>query len=606
VNRRRTLIWITFWSGALLVLLALAAASVSVHRLERRNDQNRALAQRQETIRLALWRMDSRIAPLIALEAARPDEDYARILASQLQHRALSDTAAFSGGADEGMTIPTEPRAQISNAFANAYFQYEDQGEPVVSDTDALPVARSARRLLRSAETPQRTPGDETRESESAQVLSEQRARDDSSTDYIARQQLTETYTLDQAPPSADRAARKAAPTPATELASALEDPAPPRVSAIEPRWITAPDTTRQLVLVRRITRDDETITQGVWLDWPSLRADLLALVDDILPTSTLAPITAAAPPPGSYQLATLPVAFTPGGAIALPEGRLTPALLAMLAAWIATLAAIIAAAVVLRAVLSLSDRRARFVSAVTHELRTPLTSFRLYAQMLADGMVTDESAKREYLETLRRESDRLTGIVENVLEYARLARHRASKSKAGERTLTPGELMAQLVPPMSRRAEEAGLDLVIDDQLDESSNRTLTLDPRAVERIMMNLVENACKYAAPTPDPAAHQRDESADESDTRIHLDASITQGTLTLLLADHGPGVPPRDRRRIFAEFTRGSAQQSHDRAGLGLGLALSRALAREMGGDLTLVTKRNHGAEFQLTLPLDDEP
>ncbi len=599
MNRRRTLIWITFWSGALLVLLALAAASVSVHRLERRNDQNRALAQRQETIRLALWRMDSRIAPLIALEAARPDEDYARILAPQLHHRALSDTSDISEDASYGAHAQPA-QSQITNAFANAYFQYEDQGEPVVSDEDALPVARSARRLLRSADTQQRNAADETHESESAQTIAAQRDRDDASTDYTARQQLTESYALDQAPPSTDHAALKSAPASMRE--STTTDPVPPRVSAIEPRWITAPDTTRQLVLVRRITHDDETITQGVWLDWPSLRAELLALVDDLLPASTLAPITAAAPPAGAYQLATLPVAFTPGGAIALPPDRLTPALLAMLAAWIATLAAIIAAAIVLRAVLSLSDRRARFVSAVTHELRTPLTSFRLYAQMLADGMVTDESTKHEYLETLRRESDRLTGIVENVLEYARLARHRASKSKAGERTLTPGELMALIVPPMSRRAEEAGLDLVIDDQLDESSTRTLTLDPRAVERIMMNLVENACKYAAPAP--SNNPADDTPDESDTRIHLDATITQGTLTLLLADHGPGVPPRDRRRIFAEFTRGSAQQSHDRAGLGLGLALSRALAREMGGDLTLVTRRRHGAEFELTLPLDD--
>lgn len=603
MNRRRTLIWITFWSGSLLVLLALTAASLSVFRLERRNDENRALAQRQETIRLALWRIDSRIAPLIALEAARPDEDYARILASQLQQRTLSDSESDFTAGTAARSTPSPfatPQAQTTNTYANAYFEYQDQGEPVVSDSEALGVVRSARRLLRSAESNQRKDSTEqTKESESNKLVAEQRKRDDTSTDYAARQQLTESFQYDQAPARAEAlgATIKSAPEQSDELAYAFAEPAPPRVSAIEPRWITAPDTTRQLVLVRRITRNNETITQGVWLDWPSLRSELITLVRDLLPTSTLVPITASEPPPGSYQLATLPVAFIPGGAIALPPDRMTPALLAMLAAWIATLAAITAAAVVLRAVLNLSDRRARFVSAVTHELRTPLTSFRLYAQMLADGMVTDETTKHEYLETLRRESDRLTGIVENVLEYARLARHRSSKSKpAGERTLTPGELMAGLVPPMSRRAEEAGLDLVIDEQRTESDNRTLTLDPRAVERIMMNLVENACKYAAPAPD--------APDDADTRIHLDVKLTQSALTLLVADHGPGVPQRDRRRIFAEFTRGSAQQSHDRAGLGLGLALSRALAREMGGDLTLVTKRNHGAEFQLTLPLDD--
>ena len=160
------------------------------------------------------------------------------------------------------------------------------------------------------------------------------------------------------------------------------------------------------------------------------------------------------------------------------------------------------------------------FVSAVTHELRTPLTTFRLYSQMLADGMVSDEDVRKDYLQILKRESERLTGIVENVLEYARLTRQRSSKDKAaGVQTLTPGALIARFRPALARRAGQSNLDLVVSMDIEAHADRTLTADPHAVERIMMNLVENACKYAAPSEEDAG-----SIEDADTRIHLDMSI----------------------------------------------------------------------------------
>src|SRR5690606_23556726 len=91
----------------------------------------------------------------------------------------------------------------------------------------------------------------------------------------------------------------------------------------------------------------------------------------------------------------------------------------------IAVLVAVGAIGLVLRASMDLSDRRGRFVSAVTHELRTPLTTFCLYTEMLADGVVAREEARREYLSTLKDESRRLARIVENVLAYARLGEGR-------------------------------------------------------------------------------------------------------------------------------------------------------------------------------------
>ena len=367
---------------------------------------------------------------------------------------------------------------------------------------------------------------------------------------------------------------------------------APGRV--IAPRWIVDGSGTPRLVIARR----DGDAIRGVVVDWDRLERSLAAMIEDLFPAPALTPILDRSAPPDGPRLATLPVAFEPGGAAMVPPERWTPATIAIVITWVAALGAVAAVGLVLRAVLNLSDRRGRFVGAVTHELRTPLTTFRLYAQMLADGMVTDEGVRREYLETLRRESDRLSGIVENVLEYARLARVRGVRgAPPGERTISVGELMARLVPPMSRRAEESGMDLVVSDELGAARDRVLTVDPHALERVMMNLVENACKYASPGPD------DEGGGAPDTRIHLDARVDGGSLSLLVADHGPGIPARERRRVFGEFRRGSGRRTRDRAGLGLGLALSRGLAREMGGDLALTNRRGHGAEFELRVPLD---
>jgi signal transduction histidine kinase len=338
-------------------------------------------------------------------------------------------------------------------------------------------------------------------------------------------------------------------------------------------------------------------MVQGVELDWEALRGDLTASIEDVLPGAMLVP---SAPTQGSstYRMATIPVALIPPPMGAITSWSWSPAKVGLVVTWVAIIATIVAVGVVLRAAIVLSERRGRFVSAVTHELRTPLTTFRLYSQMLADGMVSDEQVRKDYRSTLKRESERLTGIVENVLEYARLSRVRSGKGKSsGEQTLSPGALVARFRPALARRLSQHNMDLVASLDLEAHQERTLTIDPHAVERIMMNLVENACKYAAPGEDDTEHE------EQDTRVHLDVSVRDNNLELLIADHGPGIPPNEEARIFGEFQRGRLGLGNARSGLGLGLALSRGLAREMGGDLELVRRRRHGAEFLLTLPLD---
>jgi signal transduction histidine kinase len=215
-----------------------------------------------------------------------------------------------------------------------------------------------------------------------------------------------------------------------------------------------------------------------------------------------------------------------------------------------------------------------------------------MYAEMLAEGMVPDESQRRGYLATLRTEAVRLTHMVENVLAYARLERGRTG---GRVETLPVGQLVHGIRDRLACRAEQAGMKLVVavPERAGEVRVRT---NPSAAEQVLFNLVNNACKYAA------------GAD--DKRIHLRAEPDGSTVALRVADHGPGLPPTVRRRLFEPFSKSAEEAAGSAPGVGLGLALSRRLARDMGGDLRLEHGNGHVAEggaepdgacFVLSLP-----
>jgi signal transduction histidine kinase len=376
------------------------------------------------------------------------------------------------------------------------------------------------------------------------------------------------------------------------------------RVGALRPRWLRSASGNPELIYLREVNVEGETYQQGVWFDWTALRAALLAVSPGLPAGSTIdavssdfesAGFTPAWPIP-QRRLATVPAVLSLPPMVGTPLG-MTPARWSLVLTWFAVLASVGAIGVVLRTAMRLSDRRVRFVGAVTHELRTPLTTFRLYSQMLADGMVTEESARREYLVTLKQESARLAGIVENVLAYARLNRAGRDQHRVRTEAITPEALLVRLRPGLSRRAEQSSMDLIVSNEAgdqDAGGGRELMVDPQSVERVLTNLVDNACKYAAPSG--------EDDPDAETRIHLDLRVMGENLEILVADYGPGIDSADRGKVFGEFQRGRAGQRADRSGLGLGLALSRGLARESGGDLRLVRRRGHGAEFLLTLPM----
>ena len=352
-----------------------------------------------------------------------------------------------------------------------------------------------------------------------------------------------------------------------------------------QPLWIGD-----RLILGRRVKSGSKTLIQGCWLDWNRLQARLRDEVADLgLPDTRFVPLTNVALADQNHLLATLPVQLAVGLPAVQPAWD-SPICISLIVAWSCLLLTALFAALTLQGVMALSERRGAFVAAVTHELRTPLTTFRMYAEMLAEGMVPSAEQRQNYLDTLRREADRLSHLVENVLQYARLERGSSGRRKE---SLSLAALLDRIAPRLADRAEQAEMKLVVEIE-DEARESIVTTDGGAVEQILFNLVDNACKYAA------------AAD--DKRIHVRLSVQPQRVVVCVCDHGPGVPADARRKLFRPFSKSVHEAARTAPGVGLGLALSKRLARDLGGSLELepAGKSSSGAVFVLTLPVGAPP
>ncbi|MCG8583357.1 MAG: HAMP domain-containing histidine kinase [Pirellulales bacterium] len=357
------------------------------------------------------------------------------------------------------------------------------------------------------------------------------------------------------------------------------------------PKWIG--DT---LVLARRVEVKDAEYIQGLEFDWPELRKDLLADVEDLLPDAKLKPVHNVDESDEGRMLATLPVKLVvpplpdlvvPASILEEPDevtnAAVSPIWATLGVAWSGVILASLAVGGLLLGVVRLSERRAAFVSSVTHELRTPLTTFRMYAEMLAEDMITSPEQRETYLQTLTSEADRLTHLVDNVLTYSRIERGRGVAKR--ERT-TLGDLLDNCQPRLLARTSEADMQLVIES---EEGNTALAVetDSSVVEQILFNLVDNACKYAQGTPD--------------NRIEVRLAGSKRSPQIVVEDHGPGLSRDAARKLFQPFSKSATEAAHSAPGVGLGLALSRRLARTLGGDLRWQSGSDGGAAFTLSLP-----
>ncbi|MDZ4818097.1 MAG: HAMP domain-containing sensor histidine kinase, partial [Planctomycetota bacterium] len=333
------------------------------------------------------------------------------------------------------------------------------------------------------------------------------------------------------------------------------------KMSRMVPCWVQG-----ELILARRLEIGDRWFVQGCLLDWPRIQSGLLSTIQDLLPAAQLEPVTSDPADNFSRLMASLPVRLLPGSLPSTPSRDWSPITQSLILTWASMLLGAGAVAFLLQGVISLSERRGAFVSAVTHELRTPLTTFRMYAEMLAEGMVPDRSTQQSYLTTLRVEADRLTHLVENVLAYARLER---GGLNGRIRPIAVSEILTEGAARLVERTSQANVTLKI--EADDLTKNTLVLaDLSAVEQILFNLVDNACKYAV--------------NGTDRTFYLECEVVKKNVRLRLRDTGPGVAPHLRRGLFRPFHKSADAAAGTAPGVGLGLSLSRRLARQMHGDL----------------------
>jgi len=334
------------------------------------------------------------------------------------------------------------------------------------------------------------------------------------------------------------------------------------------------------LFFFRKVRRVRSVSYQGFWVAREIVEKTLMAEITADLGVVKLARLEK--PDPSGFALVSLPWKLELGGKPEIAALGLTPLRKTLIAGWSAALLALLALFLLVRGVMKLSARRAAFVSSVTHELRTPLTTFRLYSEMLLEGMVRDEEKKQDYLRTMFSESERLNHLVENVLSYARIEKGNA-RSKV-ER-LQVGDLIERMRPVLQRRVdqESAALSIELGDGLAE-----IETDITAVEQILFNLIDNACKYGL---------------REDGGGHVTLKVTRegGRFSFEVCDEGRGIAGSERRRLFRAFHKSALDAAHDKPGVGQGLALCRRLARALGGDLKLGKKTGEGACFVLQLP-----
>jgi len=228
---------------------------------------------------------------------------------------------------------------------------------------------------------------------------------------------------------------------------------------------------------------------------------------------------------------------------------------------------------------MTLVQKKTDFVSNVSHELKTPLTSIRLFADLLHQNRVAEPEKRAEYLHIIAREAERLTRLINNVLDFSRLERE---KPPARREVVDLSPVVERIWSSEAERLRSLGFQVRW--EAAEGPYRA-PADPDAVAQILVNLLSNAEKYS-----PGVRE-----------VTLKTFFDRSRLYLSVSDRGLGVPPGQEEAIFEAFHRAHDSLSSGISGSGLGLALSRRLAESEGGSLTFERRPDGGSQFLLMLP-----
>lgn len=229
---------------------------------------------------------------------------------------------------------------------------------------------------------------------------------------------------------------------------------------------------------------------------------------------------------------------------------------------------------------MALARLKADFVSNVSHELRTPLALIRLYAETLELGRINTSDKKQQYYRIIRKESERLTALINNILDFSRIE---AGRKEYEFRETDIAELVRNTLDSYRYQIEQQGF--ALEENID-TNLPTVPVDREAIARALVNLVNNALKY--------------SKDEKFLGVKLYRE--NGVVKLEVMDHGIGIARRDQAKIFEKFYRAGDPLVHNTKGSGLGLSLVRHISHAHGGDIAVESIPGRGSKFILSLPL----
>jgi signal transduction histidine kinase len=232
------------------------------------------------------------------------------------------------------------------------------------------------------------------------------------------------------------------------------------------------------------------------------------------------------------------------------------------------------------RAVVDLSERRSQFVSSVTHELKTPLTNIRMYIEMLEQGIAATPEREQEYLRILGSESSRLSRLINNVLELAKLEkRQRRFNLQQGRLE----DVFSEVATIMGHKLHQEGFEL----HIRNIDVPVFDFDREVLIQILINLLENSIKFGRTSPQKA--------------IAINSEVHDRWVRIRVSDTGPGIPPSALKKVFDDFYRGDNDLTRTTGGTGIGLALVKKFITALGGRVKVANNTGPGCTITLLLP-----
>jgi two-component system phosphate regulon sensor histidine kinase PhoR len=226
-----------------------------------------------------------------------------------------------------------------------------------------------------------------------------------------------------------------------------------------------------------------------------------------------------------------------------------------------------------------LESLRRDFVANASHELRTPIAAVRSATETLRDGALDEPDAAIRFVDIIDRNAQRLQSLVEDMLELSKLE---SNEFKLKRERVELGSVVPIVLALFRERAEKKGVRLAAD--LPREATAVLG-DARALEHVLLNLVDNAVKYCP----------------HGTRVVVKASPHGDRVKLVVADDGPGIPAEHLPRVFERFYRVDAGRSRELGGTGLGLSIVKHMVEAMRGRVSVESEVGRGSTFTVSLP-----